>query len=68
MPSGNLSGSLNILRVNQTCKLGKFPQQVTSPGGTTTAALAVMMENGRLEGVIKDAVRASYDRGVELGA
>jgi pyrroline-5-carboxylate reductase len=43
-------------------------KQVTSPGGTTAAALAIMMDGSRLEGVIKDAVRAAYDRGVELGA
>jgi len=42
-------------------------KHVTSPGGTTAAALAVMMKNDRLEGVIRDAVRAAYDRGVELG-
>lgn len=41
--------------------------QVTSPGGTTAAALAVMMKDDRLESVIKDAVKAAYDRGVELG-
>lgn len=42
-------------------------KQVTSPGGTTAAALAVMMKGDRLESVIKDAVKAAYDRGVELG-
>ncbi|MES2252172.1 MAG: pyrroline-5-carboxylate reductase [Pseudomonadota bacterium] len=42
-------------------------KHVTSPGGTTAAALAVMIENDRLESVIKDAVCAAYERGVELG-
>lgn len=42
-------------------------KQVTSPGGTTAAALCVLMQDDRLEHTIKDAVRAAYDRSLELG-
>lgn len=42
-------------------------QQVTSPGGTTAAALAVFDE-GDLVGLVARAMRAARDRGRELGA
>jgi pyrroline-5-carboxylate reductase len=41
--------------------------QVTSPGGTTAAALSVL-DSGDLMGLIADAMRAARDRGRELGA
>lgn len=41
--------------------------QVTSPGGTTAAALAVF-DSGDLVGLVADAMRAARDRGRELGA
>lgn len=41
--------------------------QVTSPGGTTAAALAVF-EQGDLAGLVSRAMRAARDRGRELGA
>lgn len=41
--------------------------QVTSPGGTTAAALAVF-DQGDLMGLVADAMRAARDRGRELGA
>lgn len=41
--------------------------QVTSPGGTTAAALAVF-DAGDLMGLVADAMRAARDRGRELGA
>jgi pyrroline-5-carboxylate reductase len=40
-------------------------EKVTSPGGTTIAALHVM-ENGRFRGVIMDAVEAASQRSKEL--
>lgn len=43
-------------------------EQVTSPGGTTAAALAVMMENGRFQNMMTEAVEAARARGEELGA
>ena len=42
-------------------------QQVTSPGGTTAAALAVFMEDDALRKLTKTAATAARDRGVELG-
>ncbi len=41
-------------------------KQVTSPNGTTAAALAVFMEDGRLRGLVADAVEAARSRSVEL--
>jgi pyrroline-5-carboxylate reductase len=41
-------------------------QQVTSPGGTTAAALGVF-DSGDLMGLVADAMRAARDRGQELG-
>lgn len=41
-------------------------QQVTSPAGTTAAALAVL-DDGDLVGLVTDAMRAARDRGRELG-
>jgi len=41
-------------------------ERVTSKGGTTAAALAVINERGVQQALI-DAVRAARDRGVELG-
>lgn len=41
-------------------------QSVTSPGGTTEAALKVLMGEGRLETLLKEAVDAATARGFEL--
>ena len=41
-------------------------EQVTSPGGTTAAALGVLMGDDRLQNLMTDAIRAARDRGVEL--
>jgi pyrroline-5-carboxylate reductase len=41
-------------------------QSVTSPGGTTEAALKVLMNDGRLEALMKEAVNAATARGFEL--
>lgn len=62
-----LIGAGEMLRGAVDTDAATLRKQVTSPGGTTAAALAVMMEDGRLESVIKDAVKAAYARGVELG-
>ncbi|MEM7213671.1 MAG: pyrroline-5-carboxylate reductase, partial [Pseudomonadota bacterium] len=44
---------------------GTLREQVTSPGGTTAAALNVLMEG--LQPLMTRAVTAARDRGVELG-
>ena len=62
-----LIGAGEMLKGAADTDAATLRKQVTSPGGTTAAALAVMMHDDRLEGVIKDAVRAAYNRGVELG-
>lgn len=46
---------------------GTLREQVTSPGGTTAAALDVLMGEGRLQSLMTRAVRAARDRGIELG-
>jgi pyrroline-5-carboxylate reductase len=45
----------------------KLREQVTSPGGTTAAALGVLMGDRALEKLIVEAATAARDRGVELG-
>lgn len=45
---------------------GPLREQVTSPGGTTEAALRVLMTDGRLERLVIEAVTAARDRGAEL--
>lgn len=46
---------------------GELRRQVTSPKGTTAAALAVMMDEDKLKGLVTKAVEAARDRAVELG-
>ncbi|MBZ0164661.1 MAG: pyrroline-5-carboxylate reductase [Notoacmeibacter sp.] len=42
-------------------------EQVTSPGGTTAAALAVFMNEDRLRRLVAEAATAARDRSIELG-
>jgi pyrroline-5-carboxylate reductase len=42
-------------------------EQVTSPGGTTHAGLAILMKNGGLESLIHETVAAAAQRSRELG-
>ncbi|MCV0395271.1 MAG: pyrroline-5-carboxylate reductase [Rhizobiaceae bacterium] len=46
---------------------GRLREQVTSPNGTTAAALEVLMGEGRLGTLLADAVEAARARSVELG-
>jgi pyrroline-5-carboxylate reductase len=46
----------------------KLRENVTSPGGTTAAALSVLMAPGGLGALMKRAVAAAVKRGKELGA
>ncbi len=46
---------------------GKLREQVTSPKGTTEAALRVMMGDKRLEKLVGEAVEAARKRSIELG-
>lgn len=46
---------------------GTLREQVTSPGGTTAAALSVLMGEGRMQTMFDEAVEAARARGEELG-
>jgi pyrroline-5-carboxylate reductase len=46
---------------------GALRQQVTSPAGTTAAALSVLMGQDRLKRLVGDAVEAARLRSIELG-
>ncbi len=47
---------------------GRLREQVTSPGGTTQAALEILMADGGLEALITNAVHAAAVRSRELGS
>jgi pyrroline-5-carboxylate reductase len=46
---------------------GRLREQVTSPNGTTAAALGVLMGKNRLRDLLTEAVEAARKRSVELG-
>ena len=46
---------------------GTLREQVTSPAGTTAAALSVFMQDGALSKLVENATLAARDRGAELG-
>jgi pyrroline-5-carboxylate reductase len=46
---------------------GRLREQVTSPNGTTAAALGVLMGGNRLRDLLVEAVEAARKRSVELG-
>jgi pyrroline-5-carboxylate reductase len=46
---------------------GRLREQVTSPNGTTAAALGVLMGENRLRDLVTEAVEAARKRSVELG-
>ena len=46
----------------------RLREHVTSPNGTTAAALAVLMQDGAMKNLISEAVEAARKRSVELGA
>ncbi len=45
----------------------KLREQVTSPNGTTAAALSVLMGDGRMQNLVSEAVAAAHKRAIELG-
>ncbi|MGE0502788.1 MAG: pyrroline-5-carboxylate reductase [Rhizobiaceae bacterium] len=46
---------------------GRLREQVTSPNGTTAAALAILMGEDRMKRLVGDAVEAARLRSIELG-
>lgn len=46
---------------------GLLREQVTSPNGTTAAALSVFMDQQKLEELVGEAVAAAKKRSIELG-
>lgn len=55
------------LAVESGEEAGRLREQVTSPNGTTAAALAVLMGEDRLKKLVGEAVEAARARSVELG-
>jgi pyrroline-5-carboxylate reductase len=60
------SGAAQLAQVSHEESLLSLREAVTSPGGTTAAAINSFQASG-FEVVIKKAVKASIDRGIELG-
>ena len=58
------SGALAAASADSPARLR---EQVTSPNGTTAAALAVLMKDGRMKALIGEAVDAAHKRAIELG-
>lgn len=64
MTVSTLKGALNLLEI-QKADPETLRRKVTSPGGTTEAALSVM-ENSQVKSVMTQAVRAAAQRAAEL--
>ncbi len=62
---GTVAGAARLLE-KSAAGAARLREMVTSPGGTTEAALAVLNRRG-FEAVIAEAVRAARDRSRELG-
>ncbi|MGB0844659.1 MAG: pyrroline-5-carboxylate reductase [Alphaproteobacteria bacterium] len=61
-----MAGAANLARQSDTPP-GTLREQVTSPAGTTAAALEVFMSEDGLSPLVNEATEAARDRGVELG-
>ena len=61
------SGAAQLAQVNQKYSLLSLREAVTSPGGTTAAAINSFKTSG-FETIVKKAVVASIERGIELGS
>jgi len=60
-----VSGSCQLAQ-NSMENLQQLRKNVTSPGGTTEAALKVLMKDDALEALVKEAVLAAKKRSQEL--
>ncbi len=61
-----VEGSGELMRLSPELPPAKLRENVTSPGGTTAAALAVLMADDGLSPLMKDAVAAALRRAGEL--
>ena len=61
-----VEGSGELMRLSPELPPSKLRENVTSPGGTTAAALAVLMADDGLSPLMKDAVAAALRRAGEL--
>ena len=61
-----VEGSGELMRLSPDLQPAKLRENVTSPGGTTAAALAVLMADDGLSPLMKDAVAAALRRAGEL--
>lgn len=59
-------GSAALARMEKDTDAATLRQNVTSPGGTTEAALKVLMNNGEFEKLLENAIAAATDRGKQL--
>ncbi len=59
-------GAAKLLEANPEVTASTLREQVTSPAGTTAAALEVLMESGELSDLMTRAVAAAKRRGEEL--
>lgn len=64
----SVAGGAAELMTTSGREAAELRHEVTSPGGTTAAALAVLMQRDALADLIAQATRAAHDRSVELGA
>ncbi len=60
-----LKGS-SLLLSQDNASAAELREQVTSPGGTTEAALSVLMQEGRLTGLMKEALIAAAHKSQDL--
>ena len=60
-------GAAKLLDVNPDVPASTLRERVTSPAGTTAAALEVLMDSGELTDLMSRAVAAAKRRGEELG-
>ncbi len=59
-------GAGQLLKTESDLSAGELRRRVTSPGGTTAAALDVLMAQGGLGDLMRNAVGAAYRRAKEL--
>lgn len=59
-------GSARLMEAEADVPAVELRRRVTSPGGTTAAALAVLMDTGGMSDVMRAAVKAARKRGEEL--